>query len=132
MKTMGVNLCVLMLILGLSSCSMAKRSLLQSKPDLCDADTGKWEPDSINCDFDCDGSGWELDCECKDKDDCSVVECKVDEDGAPDSEDIEFYCDVNGSPVCDFSILDATFDNNQTCVPTVVKEVLSLWSPSED
>ena len=55
-------------------------ALANVKPSVCDADSGSWKPWSINCDFDCDGSGWEIDCDCDKKNkDCSDIICKIDQ-----------------------------------------------------
>ncbi|KAI8114629.1 hypothetical protein M9434_002749 [Picochlorum sp. BPE23] len=101
-----------------------------TKSALCDADTGDWDPYDINCDFDCNGTGWELDCECDDKSDaCTDIECKIDRDGAPDDEDIYLSCSANlgEAPQCDFAPLDQAESLIDACVVDTVKTVLSEW-----
>jgi hypothetical protein len=100
------------------------------KPDLCDVDTGKWDPYHINCDFDCDANGWEVKCVCDDKSQsCDVITCVVDADGAPDSEDITFSCRNAGegqSPSCDLDpLLNSAVATS--CVKNTISQVLQLW-----
>jgi len=87
---MNMSKVTVALALVLMASAASARVLLQDgRPSECDADTGKWEPNSINCDFDCNSQGWEVDCQTNDE---NFIECKVDEDGAPASEDVEFTC----------------------------------------
>ena len=76
-------------LLLLFSAVSARMVLQTGRPTQCDAGTGKWADDNINCDFTCPSGGWELDCE---TDKGNGVQCKVDQDGAPDSQDIKFKC----------------------------------------
>jgi len=39
---------------------LAAQPNMNIKPKACDAGTGHWGPNSINCDFDCDKAGWEV------------------------------------------------------------------------
>jgi hypothetical protein len=49
-----------LLCLGCLAHNAYARSLLQGKPDLCDKNSGSWDPYDINCDFDCGANGWEV------------------------------------------------------------------------
>jgi len=103
-------------------------SSVSEKPSICDQDSGKWDPYHINCDFDCDGDGWEIKCKCDKKSDkCDEIDCKIDRDGAPDEEDIEFTCTSNGdgeNPACDLPPITADLT---TCVAEKVTTVLESW-----
>lgn len=102
----GVLLLSLALLLAICTPFGHARSLFDtSKPLECDVDTGHWKPTGINCDFNCGVDGWEVDCDCKPKDSCKAIRCKVYKDGAPDSEDIIFQCtsEANGKVSCLFS-----------------------------
>ena len=85
---------------------------------------------AINCDFDCDGAGWEIKCSCDDKSSsCSLIECKVDRDGAPDAEDILFECESQGdgaNPSCATApLVDPTLAGS--CAKNTIAEVLNAW-----
>lgn len=76
----------------LLACAASARTLLkEARPSQCDAKSGKWDRNDINCDFTCPSGGWELDCKAKN---ATSVPCKVDKDKAPDSADIKFTCTV--------------------------------------
>lgn len=98
------------------------------KPAICDQDTGKWKPYHINCDFDCDGDGWEIKCKCdKDNDKCDKIKCKIDRDGAPEKDDVNFTCTSNGdgkNPTCDTASI---MGGLTTCVSQKVTTVLGSW-----
>ncbi len=100
------------------------------KPTLCDAATGKWDPYHINCDFDCENEGWELKCKCDNKDStCREIECRVDRDGAPDAEDIFFFCTSLGdgqSPSCELNPLTDSMLAG-SCVKNTIGSVLDAW-----
>ena len=105
-------------------------ALASTKPDLCDAATGKWDPYHINCDFDCDNEGWELKCVCDTEDStCRDVACKVDRDGAPDAEDVLFNCLSGGEgqrPTCELGpLLDSLVAGS--CVKNTISSVLDAW-----
>ena len=60
---------------------------------------------------------------------CDLISCKVDKDGASDTEDILFDCTSNGdgnSPSCDLApLLDSTLAG--TCVKNTIKQVVDSW-----
>eukprot|EP00890_Picochlorum_soloecismus_P002304 jgi/Picsp_1/3074/NSC_01296-R1_---NA--- len=118
---------ICLLSLGCLAQNAYARSLLQGKPDLCDQNSGSWDPYDINCDFDCGANGWEVDCECDDEENCTEIKCKVDKDKAPDSEDVYFYCkgQDGSAPDCDFADLETIDD---ACVVETVKSVLKAWN----
>lgn len=56
--TCALGLCLLLLHgQGLIVPAEAVQSV---KSALCDAATGDWDPYDINCDFECNGTGWEV------------------------------------------------------------------------
>ncbi|KAL4514049.1 hypothetical protein Ndes2526B_g09202 [Nannochloris sp. 'desiccata'] len=118
----------LALVVLMASAASARVLLQDGRPSQCDLDTGSWDSDDINCDFTCNNQGWEVDCEI---DDGNFIECKVDRDGAPDSEDVEFSCTfiAGQAPDCDFSALNAIDDS---CVRSTVESVIGAWKPSND
>ena len=128
MKLSKVTLAVALVALFLA-CSTSARVLLQDgRPSQCDAKTGHWEVKDFNCDFTCSNAGWELDCKAHKTD--NLVKCKLDKDGAPDSETIKFQCKVVTSGQTadcgDFSAVNAVSD---ACVKDIVKAVLGAWKP---
>lgn len=98
------------------------------KPSICDADSGKWDPFHINCDFDCDADGWEIKCKCdKENDKCDEIKCKIDRDGAPDKDDVHMKCKSNGvgaSPTCPIDSIRADLP---TCVAETITKVVDSW-----
>jgi hypothetical protein len=95
MKISKVTVAVALALLFMG-CSASTRELLQDgRPTQCDAGTGSWTSDDINCDFTC-GNGWELDCETESS---TLIKCKLDQDGRPDSEDVKFTCNYTSGKV---------------------------------
>lgn len=118
--------CVALYVVTITSTT----ALASTKPALCDAATGKWDPYHVNCDFECENEGWELKCKCDNKDSsCTEIECRVDRDGAPDAEDIFFYCASLGdgqSPSCQLDpLMDSTLAGS--CVKNTIGSVLDAW-----
>jgi hypothetical protein len=100
------------------------RALLQ-KPGLCDAATGRWEASKINCDFSCDGAGWEVGCSIDEND--KDIRCKVDADGAPDSEEVKFRCPIPARGAAPECPLEGVAALKNACVADAVKAALGAW-----
>lgn len=158
------------LAIVLASCAHAQpvpagqisTALANVKPSICDADSGSWKPWSINCDFDCDGSGWEIDCDCDKKNkDCSDIRCKIDQGTDPPlpfsfrrtrmlyyliltyssfnfpvdgaPDEDDVFLKCQASQVGDVPECDLTaLDDLPTCVASVSKEILRLWNVGFD
>ena len=124
--------CIVLLVALSSMLAFANSQSVPSpeggKPSICDQDSGKWDPYHINCDFDCDGDGWEIKCKCdKENEKCDEIKCKIDRDGAPDKDDVIFTCTSNGensSPTCP---LDSIKTDLTTCVSGKITSVLDSW-----
>jgi hypothetical protein len=95
------------------------------KPALCDAATGRWEASNINCDFSCAGAGWEVGCSIDERD--SEVKCKVDADGAPDSEEVKFRCPIPARGAAPECPLEGVTSLGDACVADAVQAALGAW-----
>jgi hypothetical protein len=122
--------CIILLVALASMLAFANSQTPPSdvKPSICDQDTGRWEPYHINCDFDCEEDGWEIKCKCdEDNEKCDVIKCKIDRDGAPDEDDINFTCTSNGDGINPTCNTDIVLPDLPACVAQKVTTVLGSW-----
>lgn len=60
MKLLACALGLCLLVFHGQGLVVSAEEIPSKKSALCDADTGDWDPFDINCDFDCNGTGWEV------------------------------------------------------------------------